>query len=93
MPAHEPRGWLWKTTVLIPLIAGLLFLMLLGVYEILDICQAEKACEVVGTIAMWGAVGMFSFIVIARVLIVIAALIGLPIAGLRQHKHTNTSST
>ncbi len=93
MPAREPRGWLWKTTVLLPLIAGLCFLMLLGVYEVLDVCQAEKACEVVGTIAMWGAVGMFGFIVVARVLIVIGALIGLPIAGWRLHKHTNASQT
>ncbi len=93
MPAHEPRSWLWKATVLIPLIAGLFFLMLLGVYEVLVVCQAEKACEVVGTIAMWGAVGMLGFIVVVRVLIVIGALIGLLVAGLRQHDHTNASPT
>jgi uncharacterized membrane protein len=84
---------LWKTTVLIPLIAGLFFLMLLGVYEILDVCQAEKACDVVGTIAMWGAVGMLGFIVAARILIVGAGLVGLLTSRSRQHDHTNASPT
>lgn len=89
MPAREPRGWLWRVTVVIPLIAGLLFLVLLGLYEVLDVCQAEQACEVVGTIAMWGAVGMLGFIFAARILIAVVGLVSLMISSARGPGPTN----
>ncbi len=71
----KARDWLWKATVLIPLIIGLLFLALLGIFGILDICGAEKACNVVGTIALWGAVGMLGFIVVSRLAILVYGIV------------------
>lgn len=93
MPAQETRGWLWKTTVTIPLVAGMLFLMLLGVFEILDFCGADKACEVVGSIALWGAVGMLGFIVAARVVIAVVGLVSFLISSTRGTGPTNAHQT
>ena len=93
MTAAKARDWLWKATVLIPLIIGLLFLALLGVFEILDICGAEEACNVVGTIALWGAVGMLGFIVVSRLAIMVIGIVKALTAATHRSGQTNAHTT
>ena len=95
MPAQKARDWLWKATVLIPLIIGLLFLVLLGIFQILDVCGAEKACNVVGTIALWGAVGMLGFIALSRLAILVFGVLKALISVTHRSGPTNahTKST
>jgi hypothetical protein len=88
----KARDWLWKATVVFPLIIGLLFLALLGVFEILDVCGAEKACDVVGTIALWGAVGMLGFIVVSRLAILVFGVVKALTAATHRSGPTNAHS-
>lgn len=89
----KARDWLWKATVVFPLIIGLLFLALLGVFEILDICGAEKACNVVGSIALWGAVGMLGFIVVSRLAILVFGVVKALTAATHRSGPTNAHTT
>ena len=95
MTAPKARDWLWKATVLIPLIIGLLFLALLGVFEILHVCGTEKACDVVGTVALWGAVGMLEFIALSRLAILVFGVLKALISVTHRSGPTNahTKST
>lgn len=93
MTAEKARDWLWTSTVLIPLVIGLSFLALLGVFEILDVCGAEKACDVVGTIALWGAVGMLGLIAVSRLAILVFGLVKALISVTYRSGPTNSHTT
>jgi type III secretory pathway component EscU len=84
---------LWTATVLIPLVIGLSFLALLGIFQILDVCGAEKACDVVGTIALWGAVGMLGFIAVSRMAILVFGVVKALISATHRSGPTNAHTT
>jgi hypothetical protein len=93
MTAKKARDWLWTATVLIPLVIGLSFLALLGIFQILDVCGAEKACDVVGTIALWGAVGMLGFIAVSRMAILVFGVVKALISATHRSGPTNAHTT
>lgn len=93
MTAEKARDWLWTATVLIPLVIGLSFLALLGIFQILDVCGAEKACDVVGTIALWGAVGMLGFIAVSRMAILVFGVVKALISATHPSGPTNAHTT
>ncbi len=93
MTAEKTRDWLWTATVLIPLVIGLSFLALLGIFQILDVCGAEKACDVVGTIALWGAVGMLGFIAVSRMAILVFGVVKALISATHRSGPTNAHTT
>ena len=75
---------LWRATVVAPLAASAVFLSLIAFVAIFDVCTFEGACRVAMGIALWGAVGLWCFVVVSRIIVGLVSLTRFVIASMRR---------
>jgi hypothetical protein len=81
---RKTRDWLWRATVVAPLAASAVFLSLIAFVAIFDVCNFDGACRVVMSIALWGAVGMWCFVVVSRIVVGLVSLARFAVASVRR---------